>query len=71
METRNRRRWCQFDSIRYDGHYIWELAAQPFDIPTVYPALLGSLGCLVIVSLLGKPPDRDKWEPFQEHTGVV
>ncbi|MDH3891014.1 MAG: sodium:solute symporter family protein [candidate division Zixibacteria bacterium] len=50
---------------------IWELAAQPFDIPTVYPALLLSLGCLIIVSLLSKPPDRRQWEPFQEQTGVV
>ena len=49
---------------------VWELAAQPFDIPTVYPALLLSLGCLIFVSLLTKPPDRRQWEPFQETSGV-
>ncbi len=44
---------------------IWEIAEQPFDVPTVYPALILSLGSLIIVSLLSPVPDRGKWQPFQ------
>jgi SSS family solute:Na+ symporter/sodium/proline symporter len=43
---------------------IWEISGQPWDIPTVYPALLGSLGCLVLVSLSGARPQEQAWRPF-------
>jgi SSS family solute:Na+ symporter/sodium/proline symporter len=31
---------------------------------TVYPALLASLACLFIISLLTPPPPQEKWRPF-------
>jgi len=42
----------------------WELTGQPFDIPTVYPALMLSLACLIGISLATPKPDRNKWLPF-------
>ncbi|GAI16251.1 unnamed protein product, partial [marine sediment metagenome] len=43
---------------------IWEMFSKPFGIPTVYPALFMSLFLLIIVSLLTKPSDEEKWKPF-------
>jgi Na+/proline symporter len=34
------------------------------DTATVYPALLASLGCLIIISLITSPPAQEKWKPF-------
>ncbi len=31
----------------------------------IYPSLIAGLGCLVLVSLLGRPPAEEKWRPFQ------
>ncbi len=41
---------------------IWEIGGRPFGIPTVYPALGGSLLALITVSLLTPPPDPGKWK---------
>jgi SSS family solute:Na+ symporter/sodium/proline symporter len=53
---------------------VWEIFGlanatiwQSFDLetlPTVYPALAVSLGCLIFVSLATPPPDEAKWKPF-------
>jgi len=43
---------------------IWEIGGQPFGVATVYPALGASVLSLVIVSLLGKKPEPEKWQPF-------
>ncbi|MEE9441763.1 MAG: sodium:solute symporter family protein [candidate division Zixibacteria bacterium] len=43
---------------------IWEFGNQPFDIPTVYPALGISLFCLIIGSLITEKPSAEKWKPF-------
>jgi len=43
---------------------LWELLGQPFDIPTVYPALVLSLLALVIGSLATSKPDESKYRPF-------
>ena len=37
---------------------------RPLITETVYPALLASMGCLIVVSLLSKKPDASKWQPF-------
>lgn len=42
----------------------WEVLGRPWDIPTVYPALGLSLFCLIVLSVLTPPPDREKWQPF-------
>ena len=39
------------------GHHPWE-------VPAIYPALVVSIGVLVLVSLAGAPPPREKWERF-------
>ncbi len=31
----------------------------------IYPSLIAGLACLVLVSLLGRPPAEEKWKPFQ------
>jgi SSS family solute:Na+ symporter/sodium/proline symporter len=31
---------------------------------TVYPALLASLACLILISLITPPPAQEKWKPF-------
>jgi solute:Na+ symporter, SSS family len=36
------------------------------DMDAVYPAVLASLGCLIVVSLLTPPPAEKKWTPFFE-----
>lgn len=43
---------------------LWEVLSQPWDIPTIYPALGLSLFCLVFISLVTPKPDRNKWQPF-------
>jgi SSS family solute:Na+ symporter/sodium/proline symporter len=48
---------------------IWEVAKKtighhPYGVPAVYPALLVSIAVLVLVSLAGSPPPREKWERF-------
>jgi len=48
---------------------IWEMLKKPYDIPTVYPALLTSLFLLITVSLLTKPSDEEKWKPFFRKEG--
>ncbi|UCD63849.1 MAG: sodium:solute symporter family protein [Candidatus Zixiibacteriota bacterium] len=43
---------------------VWEVAGQPWDVPTVYPALGLSLFCLIVISLLSPRPAEAKWRPF-------
>ncbi len=45
----------------------WELAGGPFDVPTVYPALAGSLFCLVVISLATKPPPESKQRALEKN----
>ena len=45
---------------------VWEVMGQPYDIPTVYPALALSLFCLIFISFMSPAPDRSKWQPFFE-----
>jgi hypothetical protein len=47
----------------------WEVAKKmtghhPYGLPAVYPALAVSILVLVLVSLAGSPPPREKWERF-------
>jgi len=47
----------------------WEMATQsagapPLGIPTFYPAILASLGGLVLVSLMTQPEPESKWAKF-------
>ncbi len=47
----------------------WEIARKvmgefPMGIPAIYPALICSVLCLVIISYLDDPPDEEKWKPF-------
>lgn len=44
----------------------WELLSQPWDIPTVYPALGLSLLCLIALSLATARPDEKQVRPFFE-----
>ena len=48
---------------------VWEIANKilghlPFGMPTIYPALIGSLALLVFVSLASPKPSPEKWKPF-------
>jgi SSS family solute:Na+ symporter/sodium/proline symporter len=43
---------------------VWEIGGQPWDIPTVYPALALSLACLIFLSLFSPRPSDEKWRPF-------
>ena len=43
---------------------IWEFSGQPWDIATIYPALISSVGILITVSLLAPKPSEEKWRPF-------
>jgi len=45
---------------------IWEIGGQPYEIPTVYPALAASLLGLIVVSLATKKPPDEKWRPFHK-----
>jgi SSS family solute:Na+ symporter len=47
----------------------WEVARKilghfPLELPAIYPALLCSVACLVLISYLEPPPDESKWKPF-------
>jgi solute:Na+ symporter, SSS family len=44
----------------------WELAGQPGGVPTVYPALAGSLFCLVAVSMSTAPPPESKQRALEK-----
>lgn len=46
---------------------VWEVLGQPWEIPTVYPALALSLFCLIFISLITARPDENKWKPFFGH----
>lgn len=48
---------------------IWEIIRKVqgeflFGIPAIYPALICSLFCLIVISLCQKPPKKEKWKPF-------
>jgi SSS family solute:Na+ symporter/sodium/proline symporter len=42
----------------------WNLAGNPWGWDAVHPALAVSVASLVLVSLAGKPPAKEKWGPF-------
>jgi SSS family solute:Na+ symporter/sodium/proline symporter len=42
-----------------------------YDLDAVYPALLASVACLVLVSLFTAKPDPAKWKPFFEEAPKV
>jgi len=47
----------------------WEIAGRilgqtPFGLAAVYPALIASMLCLIIISLVQPPPPPEKWKPF-------
>ncbi len=42
---------------KIQGEFLWGL-------PSIYPALICSLFCLLVFSLLQPPPDEAKWRPF-------
>jgi len=49
----------------------WEMVTQiagapPLGIPAFYPAILASIGALVLVSLITTPEPENKWRPFFE-----
>jgi SSS family solute:Na+ symporter len=46
---------------------VWEVLHQPWDMPTVYPALGLSLSCLIFISLVSPRPDEKQWKPFFGH----
>ena len=50
---------------------VWEIAEQPWDIPTIYPALILSLGCLIFISLLTPRPKPSQWEPFMQQDSAI
>ncbi|OQX82511.1 hypothetical protein B6D60_12110 [candidate division KSB1 bacterium 4484_87] len=48
---------------------IWEIIRKItgsllFGVPAIYPALIGSVLMLVLISLIENPPDEEKWRPF-------
>ncbi len=44
----------------------WNLAHNPGGWDAIHPALAASVLSLVVVSLLGRPPAKEKWAPFFE-----
>ncbi len=44
----------------------WNLAGNPWGWDAVHPALAVSVASLVLVSLAGPPPPKEKWAPFFE-----
>ncbi|RPJ87299.1 MAG: sodium:solute symporter family protein [Acidobacteria bacterium] len=42
----------------------WNLAGIEW-LDAVYPALISSVFCLVVITLVTAPPPREKWEPFE------
>lgn len=45
---------------------VWNLAGNPWGWDAVHPALAASVASLVLVSLAGQPPAKEKWAPFFE-----
>ena len=43
---------------------IWEVLKHPWGVATIYPALITSVLCLVVVSLATPAPKAEKWGPF-------
>ena len=48
---------------------VWEIIRKMqgeflFGLPAIYPALVSSLLCLIVISLLENPPQEEKWKPF-------
>ncbi len=43
---------------------LWKALGNPWGVPTVYPPLILSLLCLVIVSYLTPAPEERKWKQF-------
>jgi Na+/proline symporter len=44
----------------------WNLAGNPWGVDAIHPALAVSVASLVLVSLAGAPPAKEKWAPFFE-----
>ena len=45
---------------------LWNLAGNPWGWDAIHPALAVSVASLVLVSLAGRPPAKEKWAPFFE-----
>jgi len=45
---------------------LWNLAGKPWGWDAIHPALAVSVASLVLVSLAGRPPAKEKWAPFFE-----
>ena len=43
---------------------LWKALGNPWGVPTVYPPLILSLSCLILVSLLTPAPAKEKWKQF-------
>ncbi len=43
---------------------LWKALGNPWGVPTVYPPLILSLLCLILVSLLTPAPEKAKWKQF-------
>ncbi len=42
----------------------WNLAGNPGGWDAIHPALAASVASLVLISLAGRPPQKEKWAPF-------
>jgi len=49
---------------------VWNLAGNPWGWDAIHPALAVSVASLVLVSLAGRPPAKEKWAPFFEPASV-
>jgi len=43
---------------------LWKILGNPWGVPTVYPPLILSLLCLILVSYLTPAPEEKKWKQF-------
>jgi len=43
---------------------LWKVLGNPWGVPTVYPPLILSLSCLIFISLLTPPPEKEKVKQF-------
>jgi Na+/proline symporter len=48
---------------------IWEVVRKfqgdfLFGVPVINPALICSLLCLIVISVIQNPPNEEKWKPF-------